>query len=47
MRESYRIERTTACGVELPADVFFDILLERIAARIAARTTALLTYRST
>jgi len=43
MRESYRIEHTTACGVELPADVFFDILLERI----AARTTALLTYRST
>jgi hypothetical protein len=32
MRESYRIERTTACGVELPADVFFDILLERSAA---------------
>ncbi|HEY3232531.1 MAG TPA: hypothetical protein VGJ87_25090 [Roseiflexaceae bacterium] len=43
MRESYRIERTTACGVELPADVFFDILLEWS----AARTTALLTYRST
>jgi hypothetical protein len=42
MRESYRIERTTACGFEPPADVFFDILLERI----AARTTALLTYGS-